>query len=54
MSKQPTPQPPADPENGTSTDASTPVVPGEPVDTENPNDEIEAYHEKLRKQLHDE
>lgn len=52
MSKQPTSTMPADTNSRTDAGAPTPVVADDSVNTENPNDAIEAYHERLREQIH--
>ena len=51
MSKQPAPQMPADTNARADNSAPTPVLTDDSVDTENPNDAIEAYHERLREQI---
>lgn len=51
MSKQPTSQTPVDTNTRTNDSAPTPAVADDAVDTENPNDAIEAYHERLREQI---
>ena len=48
MSKHPTSQTPADKNIGNDDAAASPAVADDSVDTENPNDAIEAYHERLR------
>ncbi len=52
MSKESTTQTPADESTGKGNKAPIPVVPDDSVDTENPNDALEAYHERLREQIH--
>jgi hypothetical protein len=53
MSTHPTSKTPADKDAGNASAAltPTPVVADNSVDTENPNDELEAYHERLREQI---
>jgi len=50
MSKQPTSQTQAE-NTRNDTSPPTPAVTDDSVDTENPNDAIEAYHERLREQI---
>ncbi len=52
MSKHPTSTMPGDTNTRTDNSAPTPVVADDSADTENPNDAIEAYHERLREQIH--
>ena len=53
MSTHQTSKTPADTDAGKATTALTPppVAGDNSVDTENPNDELEAYHERLREQI---
>jgi hypothetical protein len=52
MSKQPTTETPVDnKKNGNGHAAPSDAVADTSVDTENPNDAIEAYHQRLREQI---